>query len=503
VRRALGASFGRILRQLLVEAVAIAAAGGLLGGLLAVALLRLLVAHAPPKLPRLDEVQLAGAPVVTAVLVTAAAVLLFGLAPALLAARGDLASPLRLDSRTGSETRRRRIVRQTLVTSQIALAVLMLGGAGLLARSLARLERQDTGFESDHLSVAWYSWNVRRYDSWAKTLALGNRLVQRIQVIPGVTAATQIVVPPMVGNGIWQIAVATEEQAEVDDAADRTFSAEFCGPECFRTFGIPLLRGRGFTAADRDGAPLVAIVSESVARRLWPGQNPIGKRLRIPAAYESIAGGSGWRTVVGVAQDTHLRTLREATPMVYFPSLQGFWQGHIAIRSSAKLAALLPALRKAGHNVDPELEIWHPKTMDQVLAEPLAQPRLSALLMSSFGLVALLLAAIGLFGVMASLVHDRTREFGIRMALGATPGRIRKEVLARAGAVAGVGVVVGLIGALATSRLMTSLLFQVSPTDPVALVGACLVLLAVAGAAAYLPARRATAIDPVEALRAD
>jgi putative ABC transport system permease protein len=504
VRRALGASFGRIARQLVVEAVAIATTGGVLGCLLAAALLRLLVAYAPPKLlPRLDEVQLAGTPIMTAVFVTAVAVLLFGLAPALLAARTDLAAPLRNNSRAGRETRRRRAVRQTLVVSQIALAVLMLGGAGLLARSLERLERQETGFVSDHLSVAWYSWNVRRYDSWPKTLALGDRLVRRIQEVPGVTAATQVVVPPLVGKGIWRIPIETENDI-ADDAADRTFSAEFGGAEFFRTFGVPVLRGRVFTESDRQGAPLVAIVSESVAQRLWPDQDPIGQQLRVPGASgESLGGGDAWRTVVGVAHDTHLRTVREATPTVYFPSLQGFWQGHVAIRSSRELSELLPALGAAGHDVDPELELWSPRTMDEVLAEPLAQPRLSALLMSSFGLVALLLAAIGLFGVMASLVHERTREFGVRMALGATPARVRRQVLAGAAAIAGAGVAVGLAASLAASRLMNSVLFQVSPTDPIALIGACVVLLVVAGAAAYLPARRATAIDPMEALRAD
>jgi predicted permease len=275
---------------------------------------------------------------------------------------------------------------------------------------------------------------------------------------------------------------------------------EYCGPEYFRTFRVPLLRGRAFTDADREGAPLVAIVSESVARRLWPGQDPIGKRLCIPG---STAEGDALRMVVGVAHDTHLRRVRDATPTVYVPSLQGYWQGYVAVRSSTEAGAFVQALREAGHDVDPGLELWAPKTIDEVLAEPLAQPRLSALLMPSFGLVALLLAAIGLFGVMASLVHDRTREFGIRMALGATPGRVRKEVLGRAGVVAGAGVAVGLIAALATSHLMEALLFQVSPTDPIALVGACVVLLAVAGLAAYLPARRATTIDPVEALRAD
>lgn len=502
VRRTLGASLGQIVRQLFVEAAVIAATGGVLGVFLAITLLRLLVAFAPPNLPRLDEVQLAGAPLATAALVTVVTVLLFGLAPALLAARGDLAARLRVDSRAGSDTRRGRKLRQTLVAAQIALAVVMLGGAGLLARSLERLVRQDTGFESDHLSILWYSWDVGRYDSNAEIIALGDRLVRRIQAAPGVTAATQIVAPPMLGNAVWQIPVNTVDEAEDGLAADRRFAAEFAGPQYFETFGIPLLRGRAFTEADREGAPLVAIVSESVARQLWADQDPIGKLLRVPGAW-TLGGDVAWLTVVGVARDTHLRTLREASPTVYVPSLQGFWQGSVAIRSTRTLPDLLPALREAGHDVDPALELWSPTTMDELLDVPLAQPRLSALLMSSFGLVALLLAAIGLFGVMASLVHERTREFGVRVALGATPGRVRREVLVRAGMIAGSGVVIGLAAALMSSRLIASLLFQVSPTDPVALAGACVVLLTVAGAAAYIPARRATAIEPMEGLRAD
>jgi predicted permease len=504
VRRALGAGFGDIVRQLFVEALAIAAVGGALGLGAAIAVLRLLVAYAPANLPRLDDLQLAATPVGIAAAVASLAVLIFGVGPALAAARTNLASPLRLDSRTGSETARRRLVRQTLVASQIALAMVMLGGAALLARSLARLEAQDKGYVSDHVSVFWYSWNARKYDSVSTMIALGDRVVRRVRAIPGVTAATPLVAPPMLGNGVWQIRFAAEDQLPNDAAANPMIPTEMCGPEFFRTFSVPLLRGRAFTEADDATAPLVAIVSQSVARRLWPGQDPIGKRIRVPGASPAnIGGGDGWRTVVGVAHETHLRTLRDASPMVFLPSLQGYWQGSIAIRSAVELSALIPALRVAGHEVDPDLELWSPETMDQILSKPLAQPRLGALLMSSFSVVALLLAAIGLYGVMAALVRDRTREFGIRMALGATPGRVRAEVVRRAGTIAGVGAAVGLVAALMSSRLLTALLFQVSPTDPVALGAAALVLLGVATAASYLPARRATSIDPVQALRTD
>jgi len=504
VRRALGASFGAIVRTLLVEALAIAAAGGALGLVVAVTALRLLVAYAPAKLPRLDDVRLDGAPVGLAVAVAALAVLIFGVAPALLVARGHTAAPLRLDARVGSETSRRRLVRHALVASQMALATIMLGGAALLARSLARLQGQDTGFVSDHLSVLWYSWNAHKYDSVSKMVALGERVTRRVRAIPGVTAATPLVEPPMLGNGVWQVRFEVEGQTPAEASANPLLPVEMGGPELFKTLGVRLVRGRAFAERDDASSPSVVIVSEGIARRLWPGQDPIGRRVRIPGATAgSIIGGDAWRTVVGVVRDTRLRTLRETSPTVYFPSLQGYWQGSIAIRSTTDLPALLPALRAAGRDVDPELALWQPQTMDEILDEPLAQPRLSALLMSSFGVAALLLSGVGLFGVMASLVRDQTREFGIRIALGAAPSRVRMAVLRRAALVTGCGAAVGLAVALLGSRLLAALLFEVSPTDPLALGGACLVLLGVAAAAAYLPARRATSIDPARTLRAD
>lgn len=504
VRRALGATYGDVLRQFIVEAGIIAVIGGVVGLYLAIGLIHALPTVAPPNLPRLDEIRLSRAPVLIAMVVSSITVIVFGVVPALLSARSGSAIPLRHDARTGSETRRRRIARQALVSSQIALAMVLLGGAALLARSLERLETQDTGFVSNHLSVFGYAFDLRNYRTWPDVLPVGDAVVHRIQSIPGIVAATQIVVPPMLGNGIWLVRFSVEGQSDADSTGFTTVPAEMCGPEFFRTFGVHIDRGRAFTDDDRATSTLVAIVSESAARRLWPGQDPLGKRIHVPGAKpDNLVGGDGWRTVVGVAHDTHLRTLREASPMIYLPSLQGFWQGYVAIRSTVPLGRLLPALRAAGHDVDPRLELENPQTMDQILAQPLAQPRLSALLMSGFGIVALLLAAIGLFGVMASIVRDQRREFGIRIALGATPSRVRRDVLARASSIAGAGVVVGFLAALGTSRLLSSLLFQVSPADPVALGAACVALVGVAALAAYLPARRATAIDPVEALRAD
>jgi predicted permease len=504
VRRALGASLSDIVRQLFVEAAILAIAGGALGLVTAIVLLRAIVAFAPARLPRLDDLQLSGAPIALAVAVSAIAVMVFGVGPALLAARANLASPLRLDSRSGAESRRRRTLRQSLVAAQVALAMVMLGGAALLARSLARLEGQDMGFRSEHVSVIAYSWNARRIDSVDKIVALGDRLVRRLRSLPGVVAATQMVAPPMLGNGVWIARVGTKGQTDADARMNRAFPLELAGADYFKVLGIPVLRGRAFTDDDRIGAPLVAIVSEGVAKHFWPNENPLGKRIRMPGAEpSSFLGGSGWRTVVGVVRDTHLRTIRESSPTIYMPANQSYWQGYLAIRSNVALSTLIPALRTAGTDVDPDELLLSPQTMDEVLSEPLAEPRLGALLMSSFGLVALLLAAIGLYGVMASLVRDQTREIGIRIALGAPSSVVRRAVLGRAARVVAIGAALGLVVAMALSRLVTSLLFQISPTDPLALGMACVVLLAVGGFAAYVPARRATRIDPVQALRAD
>jgi putative ABC transport system permease protein len=265
-------------------------------------------------------------------------------------------------------------------------------------------------------------------------------------------------------------------------------------------FGTPLLRGRKFEDTDREDAEQVAIVSESLARQLWPGQDPIGKRIK----YWGADTANAWRRIVGVAADTHLRTLRDATPMVYIPWRQaGFWQFNFAIRTTGEISMVLPALRREAHEVDSQLMLRYVHPMDDLLAAPLARPRMSAFLMSVFAGAALLLAAIGLYGLMASVVRERTREIGIRMALGAAPERLRRDVLTQALVVSGSGAVIGLVITLVASRLLSTMLFEVSPTDPLALAGACGVLLIVVILAAYVPARWATKVDPASALRAD
>jgi hypothetical protein len=268
----------------------------------------------------------------------------------------------------------------------------------------------------------------------------------------------------------------------------------------FKTLKLPIIRGRGFTDADREKAQQVVVVSEALAKRFWPHDDPIGKRVH----YWAGADTASMRTVVGVAKNARIRSLRDTVLGAYIPWRQAdFWQFNFAIRTNGPLGAVLPAIKRELHVVEPQLSLWYAKPMDDLLAEPLAQPRTSALLMAAFGGAALLIAAIGLYGLMASIVREQAREIGIRMALGAEPERLRREVLRRALTVAGSGAVVGLVIALAASRVMQKLLYEVSPTDPIALLTACGVLLGVVLIAAYVPARWATKVDPASALRAE
>jgi len=504
IRRALGATYGDVTRQLVVESGLLGVVGGALGLAASAALIKLLLAYAPRQLPRTDVVGIAGTPIGLAVSVTLAAVVLFGVVPALIASSGDLGSPLRYDARAGSETRARRRMRQALVASQVALALVMLAGAGLLGRSLDRLQGIALGYDPEHLSMlslafppSVYNDPTGKFDQ-ARVNAVADALTPAYRAIPGVTAVTPALVPPFFGTGVFVARLDLEGQTPEEMKANSFFPIEAGGAEYFRVYGIPILRGRGFTNGDDDKSELVAVVSEAAAKRIWPDENPIGKRVRIwnPDSTK-------WRTVVGVAGDIHYRTLRESTAEVYLPWKQSYWQGYFAIRTNTDLANVLPALRRATAETNPLVTLWKADAMDDLLAQPLAQPRLSATLLAGFAFVSLLLAAIGLYGVMASSVRASRRELGVRSALGASPGRLRRGVLGEALLVTGVGAFVGLAAALASSRLLASLLYEVSPADPVVMIGAAAVLVVVALVAAYLPARQATRVDPVAALRAD
>jgi predicted permease len=504
VRRALGATYADIVRQLVVESGLLGLAGGVLGLATAAGLIKVLLANAPPQLPRADVIAVSGTPLFVALGVTLASVLLFGVLPALLVSRGDLGSPMRHDSRAGTETRGRRIMRQTLVASQVALALVMLAGAALLSRSLERLQSISLGYEPNGLALLSIAFPPSVYADSAggvdqnRLNGLGDRLVPAFRAVPGVTAVTPALVPPFLGTGIFMGRLDLPGQTAEEIKKNPTFPMEAGGEDYFRVHGLKVLRGRAFTERDDAKAENVAVLSESAARRIFPNADPIGKKIRFWSGDSTV-----YRTVVGIAGDMHYRSLREATAEIYLPWKQSYWQGSFAIRTTGSLESVLPALRRAVAEVNPDLTLWQANSMETLLAQPLAQPRMTAVLLVGFAFVSMLLAAIGLYGVMASSVRASMRELGVRAALGASPERLRRGVLTQALTVTGAGAGVGLAVALAASQLLAKLLFEVSPADPVSMVGSAVVLLVVGLVAAYVPARHATRVDPVQALRAD
>lgn len=519
IRRAIGASSLDLLRLLLAESVLLAAVGGGLGVWLARMILDALLRLAPSGLPRTDVIALAGTPLAVGGLVTAAAVLLFGVAPSLVALRFDLASPLRSDARGGTEGKRVRKIRHALIGSQIALAVIVLAGAGLLVRSLERLASLDLGYETEHLTMLSVSLPWRTYQTecrpaatmltasdsarWSRcwnerSFAAHERLMQALRETQPVVAVSPAGAPPFLGSNVWMGSFAAEGQSDDDAKANPWFGFDAVGPDFFRALGVQLVSGRAFTGADREDSPRVGIVTEGVARRLWPQQSAIGKRFHEAGEHspDSLV------TVVGVVRDFHYRLHRESTPTIFRPYRQVLAQGYFVMRTRhAQLSE--DAWRRAVDGAGSGATFVRAQAMDELIAPQLLVPRFDAVLLSTFALAALVLAAVGLYGIIATAVSQQTREFGIRMALGATPGAVRNMVLVQALIVAGAGTVIGLACALAGSRLLTAMLFETRPSDPLTLSGVSVLLLTTAAGAAYIPARRATRIDPVRALRAE
>jgi len=381
----------------------------------------------------------------------------------------------------------------------VALALVVLAGAGLVARSLARLEGLDLGYTTAHVAVVQLAFPVEAIRDRSRITATIDRVVAETRALPDVAGVSPVLVNPFLGANIFNGRFEVEGRPDLTGDANPFVSTEAVGADYFRALDVPIVRGRAFTDADREHAPNVVIVSEAAARRYWPGENPLGRRIRLNGDTSA----AGWATVVGVSGDVHFRTLREATPTVYSPYHQFFTQGIFVLRTRGPLERALPALRRVVRDVDPGATLWNARPMDELLAAPLAQPRLSAFLLAAFALTAVVLAAAGLYGAMASAVRQRTRELGVRLALGATPGRLRRGVLGQALALSAAGVAAGAVVALGTSRALAALLFEVSPADPLTFVGVSALMLAVALVAAYVPARRATRVDPARALRTE
>jgi predicted permease len=501
IRVALGAGRRRMVRQLLAESGVLALLGGALGVLFALVAVRALVAVAPPELPRSEMIGIDGRVLLFACAVTGAAALLSGLLPAFFSAKGDLARWLRGGRRTAGAHPGAQALRHGLVIGQVALAIVVVVGAGVLVRSLVALQGVEMGFNRERLLVFQTAFPPELIPERPRQVALQEEMLARVGAIPGVTGAAAMPRPPFSGAAGWTAPYTGEGQTADAQANNPLVNFEVVGATYFRTLEIPLRRGRAFGPEDREGAPPVAIVSEAVARSSWPGQDPIGKRVKL-----GPAGAPGeWHTVVGVVGETRYRELTEPQPSLYLPVRQfaGPVPMSLAVRTSADPSAVVPQIRDALRLAHPELRVAGGGSMRQLMAAPLARPRFGTLLLGTFGAITLLLAAVGIYGVMAAMVRQRTHEIGIRLALGARAEQVRRVVLGQGMRLALWGCALGLAGAFAATRALRGMLFGISPADPVTFGAVFALVLGAAVLACSLPARRATRVDPVDALRGE
>lgn len=500
VRHALGASRGRLARMLVIECVVLASCAGGLGLLGALVGLPAIVSLLPQDVPRLQEVSIDGRTLGFAAGASSLAAILSGVAPVLLLCRGHLDSALRAGP--SRQVPARSGVRRTIVMLQVAFAFVLVAMACLLVQSLVKLQRVPLGFEPERLLTVSVSPPERTYPEAAQMRGFFQKLVTRVRRLPGVEVAAAVLQRPLAGTvGMdWHFTV--EGQSEADAARNPLLNLEAVTPDYFRTMGIPLKRGRDFTAYDREGQPGVVVVSESLARRNWPGLDPIGKRLKIPlpgTPYDDA-----WMTVIGVAGDARYRELQASRLDLYISYEQtNYRMQHLMVRTRSEPEAVIGAVRETVRSLDPDIPTHDAAAMSQTVTQALSGPRFATSLFGGFATIALLLAALGLYGLVAYALSRRTREIGIRMALGAqrfeVAWMVSKEIL---WLVVG-GAVLGLLVSIATSSLIRKLLFGVEALDPATYGWALVVLICAAAAACLRAVYQATQVDPAAELRAE
>lgn len=515
IRAALGAGRGRLLRQLLTESLVLGLAGGLLGLLLGYWGVDALRALAPANTPRMDEIRIDLAVLAFTFGVSLITGLFFGLAPAWHIARTDLRETLNEAGRGTSATGGSLHLRSWLVISEIALAVLLLVGAGLLMRSFSRLLEVSPGFQTQRPLTMELSLPEKTYPDGAPVQKFFAELMARVKAVPGIQAAGAVSQMPLT-DSYTSGSVFFEDTSipdiprlqQLGNLPYTEIDQRAATSEYFQAMEIPLVHGRLVSDADDASAPLVALVDTDFAHRFWPHREAIGQRVAIDTIPNVKPAAPRWRTIVGVIGHVkHYGLDVEGREQIYFPHRQPLFGAFaprdmtLAVRTSLDPASVTSAIREQVFNIDKDLPLFNVATMDQLVSNSLAQPRLNLSLLVAFAVLALGLAAVGVYGVMAYAVTQRTQEFGIRMALGASPGDVLKQVFLEGGRLAVLGLALGLIAALALTRMMASLLYGVRPSDPVSLGVAAALLAVVALAACYIPARRATRVDPLVALR--
>jgi putative ABC transport system permease protein len=497
IRAALGASRGRLVRQLLTESVVLSLCGGVAGVVLARWGLDALLALAPSSLPRISEIHLDSGVLIFSLALSIVTGLVFGIAPAWLAARADVNEALKQGTRGSTEGGARGRLRSALVVLEVTFALMLLGGAGLLARSFMQLAHVDPGFTSENATLLRLSLPQKKYAMPEQQTAFADALLERVKVLPGVQSAGITHSMPLVGDYVLGFNIEGRPAIAPSDLPSTNYYT--VTPDYFRAMGIRLIRGRTFTPQDDAKAPRVAVINETMARQHFPNEDPIGKRINITNGPDT------WRQIVGIVGDIKQYGVDKATSaQAYEPFAQvPFSSLNVVIRTSGSPAALLGALRPAVYAVDKDQPVGTIRPLEEIMAESIASQRFAMTLLTVFSLVALVIAAVGIYGVMAYSVVQRTGEFGIRMALGAQRRDVLRLVLAQGGKLVGLGLLVGLAGTLAASRAMASMLFNTSAQDPLTLGTITLLLGAVALVACLLPANRATKVNPIEALRTE
>jgi predicted permease len=497
VRTALGAKRTRLVVQIVTETLMLALAGSVVGLLFAYWASQFFITIGGDSIPRPDNIGVDLRVMGFALLLAVLAAVIAGLIPALQASRSDVVEHLREGGREGGTVASRR-TRSTLVAAEVALAFVLLAGAGLLMRTLWSMQRVDRGFRPESVAMTTVSAPAALFATPVDVRGFYARALERVRTLPGVESAgtaTGVLLPLLANSGVFTI-----EGKPLPPQEDRIeYPVEYASPGYFETLGYSVVAGRTFTAQDGPDAPIAAVINETLARTGWPGQDPIGRRLRAGAENTRAP----WLTVVGVVRDVRRGDLRgNVRPEVYVCALQITPRTQmLLVRTSTDPAAILPSVRTALREIDPQIPLFNSGTLADEFSETLTSPRFRAILLAGFAVIALLLASIGIYGVTAHAVSQRTHEVGIRMALGARGSDVLGMMVVQHLRPALIGLAIGVVAAIALSRSLSSLVYGVGTTDPLTflLMGAALV--GVAAAACWIPARRATRVDPVVALR--